>query len=136
MPAFSAYQATQQTGISATVTTKITFDTKIFDTNNNFTSSRFTATIPGYYEISAGVGLQNASSTAYGQLTIYKNGAALINGAASVGITGALYPQSSGVTTVYLSVNDYVEIYFYCSGGGTVAVLNATYFQGVLVRAA
>ena len=35
--------------LSSGTLTKVTFDTELFDTNNNFASSRFTPTIAGQY---------------------------------------------------------------------------------------
>ena len=52
-PAFSAYQSTQQTGISSATFTKVNFQTEEFDTNSNFASSTFTPTIAGYYQINS-----------------------------------------------------------------------------------
>ena len=51
-PAFSAYLSANQS-VSANVFTKITFDTEDFDTNSNFSSSRFTPTVAGYYQLNA-----------------------------------------------------------------------------------
>ena len=52
-PAFWAWQSVQQTGVTASTWTKITFTSEIFDTNNNYDSSRFTPTVAGYYQINA-----------------------------------------------------------------------------------
>ena len=35
--------------LSSGTLTKVTFDTELFDTNNNFASSRFTPTVAGQY---------------------------------------------------------------------------------------
>ena len=137
MPAFSAYQSSAQPSLTNGVTTKILFQTEVFDTNNNFANSTFTPTVAGYYQLSAGFGLANASDTAFAQLTLYRNGTAVANGSASKGQTGTLFPQAAGSFLFYFNGStDYAEIYAYTSGGAPVAQINATYFHGVLVKAA
>jgi hypothetical protein len=140
MPAFSAYQSTQQTGVVQNVATKVNFQTKDYDTNNNFSSSRFTPTVAGYYQLSAGISTPSASTSSYIQITVTKNGASLYNGTASSGQNGVLYPQSTGSWLVYANgTTDYFEINTYGSNSGSyslVAQSNATFFNGCLVRAA
>ena len=56
-PAFSVYLSSNQTGVTNSTSTKIQFNTKVFDTNSNFDSStnyRFTPTVAGYYQLNAG----------------------------------------------------------------------------------
>ncbi|MFZ2620768.1 MAG: hypothetical protein WAX89_07850, partial [Alphaproteobacteria bacterium] len=67
---------TDQTGLSGW--TKLTFSTEDYDTNNNFASNRFTATVPGKY-------LLRASSYCSGggtqcEIGIYKNGVRVAGG--------------------------------------------------------
>lgn len=133
MPAFSAYQSVQQTIASAATATKITFTTVEFDTNSNFASSRFTPTVAGYYQVSAGV---NINSATWLNVILFKNGSSYKN------ITNS-YPTTLnggfGSALVYCNgTTDYVEIY--CSVGTTsVSLYNniaGTYFQASMVRAA
>jgi hypothetical protein len=134
-PAFSAFQTSAQT-LTNGVTAKVTFETEVFDTNSNYASSRFTPTVAGYYLLIANVSLANASSSAFCQLSFYKNGGALNFGSGSVGQTGALFPQSAGSSLTYFNGStDYIEVFAYTSGGST-ATSAATFFSGVLVRAA
>lgn len=62
-PAFSAYQSVAQTLASTTIT-KITFTTEEFDTNSCYdtSTSRFTPTVAGYYQINGSLNA-NAHST-------------------------------------------------------------------------
>jgi serine/threonine protein kinase len=72
MPAFSYYQNTVQS-LSAATLTKIVFTALDFDTTSGmYSSSRFTPTVAGYYQINAAI----TASTAYttGQCAIYRNG--------------------------------------------------------------
>ena len=134
-PAFSVNLTSNQS-ISAATTTKVAFNSEVFDTNSNFSSSRFTPTVAGYYGISACFGV---SSTAAQNIwiAIYKNG--------SVWQYGSLTTQNAGVGGlnnmagfVYCNGStDYIEIYGLSSTAQTLATGAAfTYFNGALVRAA
>lgn len=141
MPAFAAYASNGQSCASAAAT-KITFGTTRYDTNSNFSSSRFTPTVAGYYQISAAVTL-NANVNNVGILgCIYKNGSSYACGSA-VG-TGAQYPTATVSALIYMNGStDYVEIYVFNSGGsaytvvgGVLVTADSTWFTGALVRAA
>lgn len=140
MPAFSAYQSVQQSGISAWTPTKITFTTEDFDTNNNFASSRFTPTVAGYYQINYQLQVQSANTNAYMLALLYKNGTQISQGSLSVGV-GSAHPNSSGSKVVYMNgSSDYLEVYAYGTGGSSTysleAAVAATNFSGCLLRAA
>jgi len=135
-PAFSAYQASTDS-ISNSTWTKVSFQTENFDTNNNFSSSRFTPTVAGYYQINSSLILN--TSTVVTRLAIYKNATSYCQSgmAGQVGVLGASGTVSS---VVYLNgSSDYVEIYCYQTTGGTIttiAGLDITQFSGALLRAA
>jgi len=130
--AFSAYQSSAQS-ISGATNTKIQFQTEVFDTNNNFdptTNYRFTPTVAGYYQVSAGFSVSGAAQVQ--QCKIYKNGSTAIDGSdASVTqstVTGLLYLNGS---------TDYIEAYAFSVNVKTIDNLaSRTYFQASLVRAA
>jgi hypothetical protein len=130
-PAFSAFQGQIQT-LSSAVITKLTFTTEEFDTNNCFTSSTFTPTVAGYYQVSGGIAF-NTASTAI--LYIYKNGVVdkfLTNTTPNTvsGINGSALIYCNGST-------DYLELYAFASiGQALVNNSSSTYFQAVMVRAA
>jgi len=129
-PAFSAYKSSNQT-VSANTYVKLTYDTELFDTNNNFSSSRFTPTVAGYYQINASI---NIAAIGDSLCNLYKNGTVYQWGC----YTGAGQGLSVGVSSlVYLNgTSDYVEIYIY-TGGTTVygdAVGKFTWFNGCLLR--
>ena len=138
-PAFSAYGSALQS-ISNTTLTKIAFNTKIFDTNNNYDSTtnyRFTPTVAGYYLITASIGW-NGSATGYTSINIYKNGSNAFNGGyvsnSSVGpvVTASSIFLANGTT-------DYFEIYCAQSSGGALSggSNGAPYtFSGCLIRGA
>ena len=134
MPAFSAY-ASAGTSVSTATATKILYATNNFDTNSNFSSSRFTPTVAGYYQISASTRFAGTTLTAtLITLSIYKNGSSyqIAGGSAS---SSYLLPCVSAV--VYCNGStDYIEIYGYQNSAGSVTTDNGTNytFSGCLVR--
>ena len=140
MPAFSAYLASNQS-VTSGVTTKVAFDTKEYDTNSNFASSRFTPTVAGYYQINSSVYLTGTANTqGIVAIYIYKNGSSYKQGTVYYNATTA--GSSFGTTIssiVYCNgTTDYIEIYALnnqtspiFSGGSS-----QTYFNGSLIRSA
>lgn len=131
MPAFSAYTNTTQ-ALSAATSTKINFQVELFDTNNNFASSRFTPTVAGYYQLTVGLVV---SASNFNDLYIRKNGSDYQR------LYGN-YPNgnyyANGTCLIYLNGStDYAEVYMYSSGAVSVASDQvACYFEGVMVRSA
>jgi hypothetical protein len=145
-PAFSAY-VSNNTNFTLASWTKVIFDVEEFDTNNNFSSSRFTPTVAGYYQISGAVTLFNSAVLMVtARVSIYKNGsfykAVGINGGGSNAQINDCEQCVSSV--VYLNGStDYVELYCYsnATGGtpgysGTAGRPDQTFFNGVMVRGA
>ena len=129
IPVFSAYQSSAQTLATATYT-KITVDTEEYDTNNNFATSRFTCTVPGYYLFTAGITV-GATRTEILPV-LYKNGSAYRNFGEDTTASGS----ASGSMLIKLDATDYVEFYAYFAlGQVTTAGSRYTYFQGHLVKA-
>ena len=120
MPAFSAYLGSPQS-VTSGVTTKCTLDTEIFDTNNNFASSRFTPTIAGYYQIDCTMRYSIGSAfIANASITIFKNGSDY-NRVAQLNIgTNAQFSGDqtlSGSAIVYCNgTTDYIEMYGLLTG--------------------
>jgi len=141
-PAFRAVIAAQQAYAAGVGDVKVTL-VEDFDTNNNFSNSRFTATVAGYYLFTGSTGVNVASGTTFltSHSAIYKNGTRLAVGAFSAFSSGALFisPVSS---IFYMVPGDYVELYVYTNsninGSGSV-LLNEntyTYLTGCLIRSA
>jgi len=142
-PAFSAYQSSAQT-ITAATYTKVQFQTKEFDTNNNFdnaTNYRFTPTVAGYYQINSSIQFGASGNTiSLAQIAICKNGV-------QYKVGGLYYSTSSNQSQVDLQVSsivylngatDYVELYGY-NIATTPTFLqgsSASWFNGCLVRGA
>ena len=139
MPAFFAYLTADQS-ITTTTYTKIAYDAKVFDTNNNFTSSRFTPTVAGYYQIAGG--FDSTDSTAgvtRTVLTVYKNGSQFIH--LTDFAIGSAY-TITGSTLVYCNGStDYIEMYGLINATGPkftgqVGSIYYTWMSGTLVRGA
>ena len=139
MPAFRATSTSigSQTFASST-STKVQFNSKIFDTNNYFdatTNYRFTPLISGYYQINATISLASAIGVISAQL--YKNGSAY---------SSPQFPLNSGYTSgsvsdiVFLNGStDYLEIYGYQNSGSTLTLVPNNLlvnFSGAMVRVA
>ena len=135
MPAFSAYNSSNQ-NTTSTVLTKLIFNTKDFDTASAFdatTNYRFTPQVAGYYQINV-TAFINGANTAVA-IYLYKNGTAyqdLVNLPLSInGLTGSCLVYLNGLT-------DYLEIYGKQTGatGFYSTSPSLTRFSGSLVRAA
>jgi hypothetical protein len=72
-PLFRAYKNATQS-ISTATDTIVSFQVEQHDTNNNFSSSRFTPSIAGYYMLTASVGLTDEADEL--SVVITKNGSA------------------------------------------------------------
>ena len=114
-PAFLAYANADQTGISANTNTKLTnFGAEVFDTDNTFSSSRFTPGVVGKYFVYATVyGTQDNSSRAF--LYVYVNGSNYQTSAHLAGGSQAFPQQVTAIVDV-TSTSDYIEFYFNQTG--------------------
>ena len=137
MPAFSAYQSTNQT-ISSSTFTKVAFNTKLFDTATAYdtTNYRFTPLVAGYYQVSSQINYGGASTAATRCLvSVYKNGAEfqrlgdMVATGYNVGASCLIYCNGS---------TDYLELYAFITATTPVILAGAayTYFQATLVRSA
>jgi len=139
MPAFSAYGNAAQT-ITANTFTKVTLNTKEFDTSNAFdatTNYRFTPQIAGYYQINGQIAFGTTATLTRTLVAIFKNGAAYKYGVDS----GGQVVRATVSSLVYLNGStDYVELYGFASGTGTLSFGGSSpaddYFNGCLIRAA
>lgn len=124
---------TNQTGIAASTDTLLTWSTKVFDTNNNFSSNRYTPNVPGYYQFSLQVLTTATASSQYVCGVIKKNGF-------SQGQNCMNIPTAAGagqpVVTVIAYMNgstDYAEAYVNDSGTDVAGSVTNTFFQGNLL---
>lgn len=105
--------ATVATSVLNATWTKLALDTKDFDTNSNFASSRFTPTIAGYYEVNANV---TFTVTGIIAIAVYKNGSPV-----SQSTTGSGVQQGVPISDVVFcnGTTDFLEIFVFQSSGAT-----------------
>ena len=138
IPTFSAYQNASSQTVSQNTATKITFDATEWNLGNcyNTTTSAFTPTVSGYYQVTFAIGSQNVASAGT-EMYLYKNGV-LYKGSLSIS-AGAVYRNTMSCMVYLNGTTDNVQVYWYQNYAGTRATINAstdTYFQGCLVRGA
>jgi len=137
-PAFSAYASGTQS-IPASAVTKITFNSELFDTNNNFASSRFTPTVPGYYQVQTQIQFTTGAAGAYRLYGwIYKNGSS--DSFYEANPVGSLYCSLLISNVIYMNgTTDYLEVFAVQTSLTTLSTASGpqyVYFSGSLVRAA
>jgi len=100
--------------LSSNTFTKVTFDTELFDTNNNFASSRFTPTVAGQYFFYSHLHHYNSASgaTTNRNTVFYKNGAIHTN---TLWAENSTYGYTMKVpVSAIIEMNgssDYIEVY-------------------------
>jgi hypothetical protein len=145
-PAFSAYASASQ-NVTTSTWTKVTLNTEVFDTNNNFDSTtnyRFTPTVAGYYQINAGIYCSNASTyDTAGSVGIYKNGSIYQRATLNFSSQGAAFNDFLTTTSAVISMNgstDYIELYGRITAGGTPSIVGGTtydtFMNGCMIRSA
>lgn len=138
-PAFSAYAASSQ-NITANTLTQVTLGTELFDTNNNFASSRFTPTVAGYYQIN-GIVRGTGTTMTLLQASIYKNSSAYNNVQTNTN-TPTYNTQICISEVIYLNgTTDYVELWgaVYCASGASFNFVDSaisSHFNGCYLRGA
>ena len=130
--------------ISDNTYTKLTLDTEIYDSDNTYSSDRFTPGVAGKYLITAKANTINMTNNSTCALAIYKNGSIMdtANGA-SLGIYTSYFNDlgnnNAGYYTMTLNVivnasdSDYYELYGKKNDGGNTGGLYDKYFGAVKI---
>ena len=135
-PAFSAYQSVAQVIPSAT-TTKVTFTSVEYDTNNCYSASRFTPNVPGYYQVNFGFLVPSTSRTSEIQLALLKPGAGASYYSGPDVVSSSTIILTMSMLLKFNGTTDYTEAYIYLGTGGTTAPASIyTVFQAAMVRSA
>ena len=144
-PAFSAYASANQ-AISATIYTKVQFNTEEFDTNSNFNNTgsavggippyAFMPTVAGYYQVNIGIDYSPSSNCNSTFANIYKNGSVFKRGNQILTSNGSNWAGLSAL--IYMNgTTDYLEGYAWGNTAPTVGGSQTqTFFQASLVKAA
>ena len=141
MPAFYASKVNSNQALTSNVYSKITFDTELFDTNNNFASSTFTPTVAGYYQFNACIYLYSSTVNTRVSIQLKKNGGISYFGTYLTGQTSSDYMITVSNIFYMNGTTDYMEVYGVGTSTGSIGVYsdansNVTYFTGALIRAA
>lgn len=134
---FRGYRSADQV-MTASVTTKVQLTDVSYDFKNNFdpiTNYRYTITVGGVYQFSAGVRARSGSNPTRIFCLIYVNGVSAQNGSDAEGTSSV---QSVLSAQLKLEVGDYVELYGWCNATinpGLQGGEGKTYFSGSLVHA-
>jgi hypothetical protein len=135
-PYFNARNSVAQ-NVTSGVVTKATFGTVVTDTNSNFATSRFTATLAGTYHFDNTTRVTTDTTLTAVETFFYKNGSAFQKIISQLNTaSGGVFSGSANIT---LAASDYVEVYIAVSGTGTVSISygndnNCTWFSGYWVR--
>ena len=121
-PGFLAYLSSNQ-NIANNSTTKIQCNTEVYDTDNAYdNSSNFRFTVPsgqaGKYHIFAQIRPNTSTDYEYSEAIIK------LNGSDKLQTTGRNIGRDTRVivSTLDLSVGDYIELFYYQDSGGTIDV--------------
>jgi hypothetical protein len=115
----------------------VTFDTKLFDTSSNYSTStgKFTAPVAGFYQFNWQVRCSPTLSGYQCLAALYQNGVAVYDGSEIRAVTASQAVASSGSALIQCALNDYIQIYVY-SDATAPLVVDATgdnMFNGFLV---
>jgi hypothetical protein len=124
-----AYQNANQS-IPSGADTKLTIDVESYDLQNEFASSRFTASKSGIYRISAFLRWGAQTSGTNSKLSLYKNGLVYLV-LANRSTSGTANDTLSGTVDVMLSKGDYLELYATCSNATSTQSGSASTFLTV-----
>lgn len=114
VPAFRAYKGIVDQSLTSSTWTKVTYDTVSFDTNSDFSTStsRFTPTVAGYYQINVTLSTEGASGLTRFISEIYKNGSSYARFSDLEVSSGTIGRDHSGSEIVYFNGStDYIEVY-------------------------
>lgn len=135
-PAFRA-ECTSTTAVLTDQWTKVNLGGEVFDSNGNFSSSRFTPTVAGYYFFNGSVDAQGgAKLLAAG---IYKNGTVRVSTGNQVTDAAATWISNVSALMYLNGTTDYVELFAYHDNGNSRNIgmdVNRTFLEGFLARAA
>lgn len=130
-PAFGASSGADGPASTATWT-KVSYPNEKFDTNSNFASSRFTATVAGYYQINASAYFY-PSPVGQCQIAIYKNGTSYLVGTVIPNVNEG--PACVVSAIISLAATNYIEVYVYQNSGGNLN-FGSSDFSGCFLRGA
>ena len=136
-PAFNVIKTPNQS-VSGSTSTKVTFNSEKFDSDNKFdtSTSRFTPTVAGKYFLYAQINIQAIHDQATTELDIKKNGSEIASRFKHIALNSSSDREPSLYTSciVDCDTDDYFEVFTYTDmGSGTTITGDAngfTFFGG------
>ena len=125
-----AKRTTGQT-ISNATSTKIQFNTEDYDPGSNYdnaTNYRFTASLAGYYLMSANVTF-TGNNTGLRQIAIAVNGTNVAEIDTGPGQAFVIQGGGNLSNIHYLALNDYIEVFVYQNSGGNLDTAQPTFLS-------
>lgn len=135
-PKAKAYPTNSQT-IATGTWTKVALNEEIYDVGNDFDSTtnyRFTAPVSGYYLVSGQLSWNSMGNNSF-YLSIWRNGSS-----ADRIVTDSIKPAVGVVHTqrivdiVYLTANQYIELYCYQDSGSNVSTIAGNLYTFMTVH--
>lgn len=125
---FFVYRAAAYNTV-ATTFTDLPYDTKVFDTSNNYSTSTYTFTAPvaGFYQFNASINLNAATSRLF--VAFIVNGSEYLRGTDMQASTGSV----QNALFVQLAAGGTVKVQYYCGAVVAVTTNSLTQFSGHLV---
>ena len=133
IPAFHVNRNNNDLSITSGAWTKVPWLNEVFDTNNDFSNSKFTPTIPGYYLFIVSLRIDSLGADKCMLNRLYNNGnfiayvgKSYVPVAADAFATGSFIAYANGIT-------DYFEVYVWHNHGSSRQLSGnfiSTYFQG------
>lgn len=111
-----AYLNTNMGSVANSTDVKVLLDAETYDTNNNFSDSKYTVPVTGWYQINAQIAMISIASTRY-DCKVFKNGSALFRSLVNASFSNAVAPNVSDIA--YLVAGDYIELYGNQQSGST-----------------
>lgn len=110
---------------------KVLFATEIFDPENAFASSRYTAAVDGIYAVGCNLRVDNnggAAALMDLQLEIWRNGTTFMGGAGNAVASppGSRWYPNLGYQLISMSAGDYIEIFLTAQDGTNAANVDVT----------
>jgi hypothetical protein len=114
---------------------QVTWPNKVFDTNNNFASNKFTPTVPGIYILNVGGVVQSGFAGEQFLMSIRKNGTEIARGFTVEVQTGNIVGATASVVTSANGTGDYFDVMVYTAANSQTLDGGAhdTYFTGALI---
>lgn len=124
---FRVYKSGSNQAVSASTSTKVTFETEEYDFLGEFAASRFTAVNAGIYIFAFGVAFNSLTINTLVTMDLFLNGGLKDRCYANT-IAVAGFLNATGSAILNLAAGDYIEVYANTSNASTIVFSQASTF--------